>query len=232
MSNPRLLSAEAAMRRHAPSLAAAACAALACATPAAAGELYLQGGFAGGGIGYAQPITQQFTVRADVMTIGHRSDTFTEEGIDYRGKLKLDRVALFGDWFVGGGGFRLTGGLGAHDARLDLTAGGAGQTVTIGSRTLVLTASDRFDVQIEYPTVMPYLGIGYGHHQALPGWGFVFDVGVFIGKAKVSGQASGAGFIASGLTQADVDAELQEIRDNAGDLKVLPQVTFGASYRF
>lgn len=206
--------------------------ALACIAPVQAGEVYLQGGFAGAGIGYAQRLDDRFTVRADVLATGKRSDTYEEEGIDYRGTLKLNRVAVFGDWFVLGGGFRLTGGLGAHDAKLDLTANGAGQVVTIGSRTLVLTASDRFDVQIEYPKTMPYLGLGWGHHHVQPGWGFLFDVGVFIGKAKVTGQASGAGFTAAGLTQADVDAEVNEIRDNAGDLKVLPQLTFGVSYRY
>jgi len=197
-----------------------------------AADVYLQGGFAGGGVGIAQPLGDRFALRADVMTTGNRNDTYDEEGINYRGKLKLGRAAVFGDWFVTGGGFRLSAGVGAHDAKLDLAASGAGQTVTIGSRSVVLGAGDRFDVQIEYPRTMPYLGVGYGHHRAEPGWGFVFDVGAFFGRAKVTGQASGPGVTASGLTQADVETELGQIRNNLGDLRVLPQLTFGASYRF
>ncbi|MET0210022.1 MAG: hypothetical protein ABW220_13340, partial [Burkholderiaceae bacterium] len=61
---------------------------------------------------------------------------------------------------------------------------------------------------------------------------FIFDVGVFFGRAKVSGAASGPGFTAAGLTQADVEQQLQRIRDDDTDWRVLPQVTFGASYRF
>lgn len=221
-----------ALARTALVAAAAACAALG-AAPARAGDVYFQGGFAGAGVGYALPLAAGFGLRADVMSIGSRRDTYVDDdGVEYRGKLRNDRVALFGDFFPGGGGFRLSAGVGYHDAKLDLSARGAGQVVTIGSRSLVLTAGDRFDVTIKYPRVMPYLGLGYGHHHAQPGWGFIFDVGVFFGRTKVSGQASGAGFTAAGLTQADVDAELQNIREDEADWRVLPQVTFGASYRF
>jgi hypothetical protein len=202
------------------------------AAPTHAAEVYLQGGLFGAGIGIAQPMSESFALRADVMTAGSREGDYDEDGIRYRGKLQLNRVALLGDWFVTGGGFRLSTGLGLHNAKLDLNVSGAGQQVTIGTRTVTLTASDRYDVKIEYPRVMPYLGLGYGHQRAEPGWGFVFDVGVFFGRAKVTGQASGAGFTAAGLTQADVDAETQQIREDLGDLRVLPQVTFGASYRF
>ncbi|HEU4458324.1 MAG TPA: hypothetical protein VFR90_04310 [Methylibium sp.] len=208
-------------------------ASIAAASAHAAGDVYFQGGFAGGGVGYALPLDARFGLRADVMTVGSRRDTYTDDdGVEYRGKLRNDRVALFGDFFPGAGGFRLSAGVGLHDARLDLSARGAGQVVTIGSRTLVLTAGDRFDVKIEYPRVMPYLGLGYGHHRAQPGWGFIFDVGLFFGRTKVSGGASGPGFAAAGLTQADVDAELQSIREDEADWRVLPQVTFGASYKF
>lgn len=211
---------------------AVAAAALVPALTAQAGEVYVQGGFAGAGVGFAQPVGDAFTLRADVMGIGTRSGDYNIDGTEYRGRLKLNRAALFGDWFVSGGGFRLTAGLGAHDASLELTTSRVGQTVNIGSRTLVLTAGDRFEAKVEYPKTMPYLGVGYGHHGSATGWGFVFDAGVFIGKAKVTGQAVGAGFTAAGVTQADVDAELQQIRDDRTDLKVLPQVTFGANYRF
>lgn len=200
---------------------------------ASAAEVYLQGGFIGTGIGIAQPLDENFAVRADVLTLGgSRKGDYDEEGIRYQGTLKASRAAVFGDWFVTGGGFRLSAGVGVHQAKLDLTVRGAGQQVTIGTQTVTLTASDRYDVKIEYPRVMPYLGLGYGHHRAEPGWGFVFDVGAFIGRAKVTGQASGAGFTASGLTQADVDLEVRQIEENLGDLRVLPQLTFGASYRF
>lgn len=211
----------------------AACFALGlAATASQAADIYLQGGFAGAGIGIAQPMGEHFGLRADVMTAGSREGDYDEDGINYRGTLRLNRGAVFGDWFVTGGGFRLSAGIGVHDAKLDLVVRGAGQQVTIGTRTLILTASDRYDVKIEYPRVMPYLGLGYGHQRAEPGWGFVFDLGLFFGRAKVTGQASGAGFTAAGLTQADVDAETQQIREDLGNLRVLPQVTFGASYRF
>jgi hypothetical protein len=210
-----------------------ALAALALAAGAHAGEVYTGIGTHGAMLGFAQPLSPHVTVRGDFGTLGSRERNEREEGVDYEGKLTYNRIGLFADWFpVGGGGFRLTGGVTFNNMKLDLVAKGNGTQMTIGNNTFTSDPSDRLNVKIEFPKTTPYLGIGYGH-QLSSGWGFVFDLGASIGKAKVSETHSGTNLGNSAVvSQADIDAELAEIRDGAGKIKAIPMIAIGFNYRF
>lgn len=199
---------------------------------AQAGEIYGGIGLPGVMLGYAQPLNDKVTLRADVATLGSHDKKTTEEGIDYAGKIKAHRVGLFADWFALGGGFRLTGGVTFNDIGADLTASGTGQPIAIGNHPpVVMGPDDRFDVRIKFPKTTPYLGIGWGHQPAGKGLGFVFDLGASIGKAKVTGEASPS-LRNKGVTQADIDEELRELRDGVGKIKAIPQISVGLNYRF
>jgi hypothetical protein len=76
---------------------------------------------------------------------------------------------------------------------------------------------------------MPYFGIGWGH-QSGSGLRFSFDIGAAFGKAKVSYQLTGP--VANQVSQADIDAELAELRDGVAKIKAIPQVSFGIGYSF
>lgn len=197
-------------------------------TPHAA-EVYGGIGLPGAMIGFAQPVSDTVTLRGDFATLGSHDKDYDEDGIKYKGHLKTDRLGLFADWFPFNGGFRLTGGLTFNSWKLDLNAQGNGSTITIGNNTYALSANDRFDVTVEFPKTTPYLGIGYGH-QKESGLGFLFDLGVSIGKAKLSESHSGPNL--GSASQADIDKELAELRDGVGKVKVLPQLSIGLNYRF
>lgn len=195
-----------------------------------AGGLYLGVGLPGVMLGYAHPIDSRFGVRADVSTLGTHSGTESESGIDYEGTLKTTRSGVYADWFVSGG-WRLSGGVTFNDFKLTLVGRGNGGTITIGGTAYTTSPNDRFDVLIEFPKTTPYLGFGYGHQAADPGWGFVFDAGASFGRAKVTGSASGPN-LSGNVTQADIDRELAEVRDGAGKIRFLPQLSVGVNYRF
>ena len=198
---------------------------------AQAGDLYVGTGFPRLIVGLAQPVNDRWVVRVDVATLGKITDTFIEDGIEYRGKLKHDRVGLFADWFVAGG-FRLTGGLTVNDSQLDLNAQGNGGTITIGSTTYVTTPDDRWNVNVRFPRATPYLGLGYGRHPQGSGLvGFVADFGVSIGRAKVSASLSGPN-LPNTVTQADLDRELAELREGVGHVRVVPQLSVAINFRF
>ncbi len=199
-------------------------------TPAQAGDVYLGAGLPGVMIGYAHPLNDHFNVRADVSTLGTHSDNRTESGIDYQGTLKTTRTGVYADWFVSGG-WRLTGGVTFNDFKLTLVGHGNGGTIDIGGTAYTTNPNDRFDVLIKFPKTTPYLGVGYGHHAGERGWGFVFDAGASIGRAKVTGSASGPN-LSGNVTQADIDRELQEVRDSVGKIRALPQLSLGVNYRF
>ncbi len=214
-----------------PSFGALAAFVLACAAhPAHAGEVYTGIGTHGVMLGYAQALSPHVTVRGDFGTAGSRSRREREEGIDYDAKLTYQRAGLFGDWFpFEGGGFRFTGGATFNNMKIDMVARGNGTPITIGNGTYTTDSTDRLNVKIEFPKTTPYLGIGYGH-QLSTGWGFVFDLGASIGRAKVSEQHSGNNF--SQVSQSDIDAELAELRDGVGKVKAIPLIAIGFNYRF
>jgi hypothetical protein len=197
-----------------------------------AGEIYGGAGLPGLMLGYAQPIDERFTVRGDWATLGSHRKQITEEGVTYDAKGSFNRLGLFADWFVSGG-FRLTGGMTFNNFKADLVAQGDGVTqFTVGGRTFVADPADRLDVKIRYPKVTPYLGVGYGH-QLGGGWGFTFDLGASYGRATVSETHSGPNLgNPAVVTQADIDAEMAELRDGVAKVRYVPQVSLGFSYRF
>lgn len=198
-------------------------------TPAQAGQVYGGLGLPGVMLGYTHPLEdRRFTVRGDFAFMDLPSETAREEGIDYQAKAKLNRLGVFADWFVLGG-MRLTGGVTFNGMNLNLQAQGNGGTINIGGTDYTTSPDDRLDVKIEFPRTTPYLGIGYGHHQGT-GLGFVFDLGASIGKAKLTATPSGPNL--SQVDPADIDRELEELRDGVGKAKFFPQLSLGLTYRF
>ncbi len=217
------------MQTPLPSMLALAAALLMPTTSASAGEVYGQLGLPGAMLGFAQPLSPFFGVRVDVATVGRRSDTRSEEGIRYDAQLRGDRVALLGDWFPWAGGFRFTGGVSANQYRLDLGASGAGGSLTLGNTRYTTTADDRFAVQLRFPRSTPYFGFGWGH-QSGSGLRWSLDVGALVGKATLSYSLTGP--LAQRAAQADIDAELAELRSGVGRVRALPQLSFGLGYSF
>ena len=197
---------------------------------AQAGEVYANVGLPGIGLGYAHPIYSRFTVRADFMTLGSRSKSTTEEGIRYDGRYKLQRLAVLGDWFPFGGSFRLTGGLSSNQYKVTLDATGENGSLTIGDRTYTTTAADGLKVEVKFPSVTPYLGIGWGH-QSASGWRFGADIGALVGRAKVNATVRGA-LASEPDIQANLDKELAELRDGVGKVRAIPQLSVAIGYSF
>lgn len=204
-------------------------------TPAMAVEMYAGAGFPGLVIGVAQPVHSSVVLRADWAGVpGSPDGSRTEEGIDYNYTGNLNRIGVFADWYPADNGFRLTGGLTFNNMSLDLVAQPAGATWTIGNDTYPTSPNDRFDVAVEFDSVTPYLGLGWGHHRLTSdgsGWSFVAELGVSIGRATVTGVASGNLALIPGV-QDSIDAELAELRDGVGDVRVIPQLLLGVGYRF
>jgi hypothetical protein len=209
--------------------------ALGCALPAQAGESYGAIGLPGITLGYAQTVNATLGLRADVSSTGSFSKDGTESGIRYMGKAKYNRAGLFADYFPFGGRFRLTGGLTYADASVVLKSQFDGATsVTLNGQTVTPAASDYLNARVSFPKVMPYVGIGWGHQEREAGFGFVGDIGASIGRAKLKTDTNlvGQTYGSVTITQADVDAKTQELRDSVGKVRLLPQLNLGLSYRY
>ncbi|MBI5719377.1 MAG: hypothetical protein HZC37_17045 [Burkholderiales bacterium] len=197
--------------------------------PAQAGEIYLQAGLPGVGLGYAQPLSSWLGVRGDFVTLGTRDRNTTEEGIAYQGKIKTNRGGLYADLFPFAGGFRFTLGATSNDYKLNLDASGTGSTINVGGTNYTLGPGDGLGVEVKFPSTTPYVGFGWGH-QAESGLRFSFDLGASIGKAKVT--VTPRGQLAQPAAQADVDRETAELRDGVGKVKGIPQLSFAIGYSF
>ena len=221
---------------------AAALLIVATATAVQAQEIYTQVGIPGVGIGYAQGINENFTVRADINTLGrwHHDGSF-KESFPYAGTLRFNQVGTYVDWFPFGNGWRLTGGLNIRQARLKAEDRFVdGNTGTIGGITIGEWRPKYLaSATIKLPTVAPYIGIGYGHNVATQKAGFTFlaDIGVAYSRPKASVTVNqelmdALNAVSSGQAQRALDRELSKVQADVDKYKFMPQIFIGIGYRF
>lgn len=204
--------------------------------PAAAQSVYGGLGTTGLFAGYAHRYGPALGARAELAWLPGVGRSFTEDGITYAGDVRSLRGTAFGDWHPFGGGLRISAGLSALDAYGAFSgAPASGSTLTIGGATVQVGPADRYQAKARLPSAMPYLGIGWGPSGA-KGWSVHADAGVLFGSPKVSGTLSPslrAKIAATGLDpDAELERELQTVRDNAAKIDVFPVASFGIGYRW
>ncbi|HDR8909180.1 hypothetical protein [Burkholderia multivorans] len=211
-------------------IGAALVAASAIATVAHAREVYLQGGTQGIGIGYAHPITSWAGVHADINGFG-LSRNFSAGNLDYDAHLHLFNAGTYLDLFpFQSSSFRVTAGLLFND---DYLSGNAvshdGFYKINGTSYFAPTAT--VSARVKYPTVMPYLGLGFGHKPVTTrGLGFTADIGVAYGRPHVDFNVSPDLVAIAGAN--NVNAEEQQLRNKADRYRIYPIVQIGMTYRF
>jgi hypothetical protein len=195
------------------------------------GDLYLQGGTQGIGIGYAQPLNQWIGVRADINGFG-LSHNFSAGDLDYDGHLHLFGVGTYVDLFpIPSTGFRISTGLIFNSDYLKGTARpNSSGNITLNGNTYYVP-NGSVSAKAKEPTVMPYLGIGYGHQQTVKrGLGFTADIGVAFGRPSVDFNVSPDVVAAAG--QDNVAAEEAQLRQKVSKYHVFPVAQLGITYRW
>lgn len=192
--------------------------------------VYGVAGSGGLGVGLNLPIGPVFGLRGELASLSEK-DTYTEDQITYKGDLKLKGNGVFADFRPFAGTFRLVSGVtfGGSSAALDAQA--TDGTVTIDGQRFS-AAGNTLSASIKYPNTMPYLGLGWGHGQHNePGWTFGLDLGVSIGKPKVTLTGS-SGLLAQPGAAAAIAAEQRKVQDDLNSAKVLPVIKFSVGYQF
>lgn len=213
------------MRRS--SLAALATLTFAC-SPAAAAELYGGLGTTGLEIGVAQPFGNRFSARAEFNSLS-ASRGFAASNIDYDAKLKFSNIGLFADMFFGGS-FRITGGALIGTRKIHGRARSVTNSFEIGGMTYALDPGDTLDFEAKFPNAVPYLGIGWGHHQDTPGLHVYADAGVVFGHPDVTLTPSAS--LAAKVDSDDLASERNSAQDKANDFRYFPVFKFGLRYSF
>jgi len=199
-------------------------------TTVMAQEVYIQGGTQGGGLGAALGLTSWAGVHADVNGFNY-SHEFHAGGNKFDGDLKVRHAGLYLDLFPFNSGFRVTGGALFNRDRLDGTIVPENGVYKINGTSVPasLFPGQTASVEAKFPTVMPYLGLGWGHKPVSKGLGFVADIGVAYGKPSV---AFNTPALLSELIPTQLKAEEDSIRSSIQKVKFFPIVQIGISYRF
>lgn len=193
-------------------------------------EVYIQGGTLGAGLGAAYSLNSWAGVHAEVEGLGF-SHSFNVSGNKYDGHLSLKQGGLYLDLFpFANSGFRLTGGALINDDKLNAHAVPDAQgNFKIGD-DVVPAIGGAPSATVRLPSVMPYLGVGYGHKPVSKGFGFMFDLGVAYGRPRVSYFVPEVYSLFT--TQANIDQEKQNITDRVEKYRWYPVVQLGVTYRF
>jgi len=194
-------------------------------------EVYGSVGTEGFGVGYGYGINQNFGARVEVNGFSY-SHNFNAGDLSYDGNLRLIHGALLGDYFPAPQIFpiRLTAGLLIGGDQLSGDATSTQGTYTINGVT-VPSQGETIHANIKFPTVRPYVGLGFGHNpNAKKGLSMAFDAGVAIGKPNVSFDVPAD--IANAAGAENVAAEEQNLQSKANKFPVYPIVKISFTYRF
>lgn len=218
-------------------------------------NVYGRAGLPGFGVGLGYALNDNLTLRTDLTTLGTIKRDFKQGDVDYQAKLKNDKINVMLDYFPFESGFRFTSGIGLLSTKLSATGHGrslTNHTFKIGDKTynVAIDGNDSVNAEYKYPAISPYIGLGFGHHikqQNGGEWGFLFDMGLYLGKGKSSvsindslnqkllnaEQSLGTSTAeAQRIVNNSIEAEKRNFADKVSKYKVLPAISIGVSYHF
>jgi hypothetical protein len=155
---------------------------------------------------------------------------FTAEEITYDAELNLASATVLAHYYPMKSRFRLTGGLAFNGNEIDAQSQGDA-SYEIGDTTYTAAQVGTIDGKIDFRSVAPYLGLGWGPSMEKR-WGFTFDIGVlFQGSPDVELTASGL-LAQDPVFLADLAEEEQAIQDELEKFQYYPIIALGVYYRF
>jgi hypothetical protein len=164
----------------------------------------------------------------------------SQTDVTYAGKLTFSEFSGLLDWYVLGGGFRLTAGAFGGNSRLDVNGRPTAGTYHIGNATYTAAEVGTLSGQLKFGnSVAPYVGIGWGNpflaHQRVT---LQLDVGaIYGGNPSVSlaahcGVAAPPGTAACDQIQSQVPVERRKLQQDVTVAKWYPVVNLGLAVRF
>ena len=214
-------------------IAFAAMTALAAGSVQAAG-IGVRAGTTGVGADIGWSVMPTLSARLGYSALSYNTDV-TVSSIRYDGKLKLSNFSGLLD-FSPLGPFRITGGIVAHDNKIDVVGVPAAGSLTINGVTYSASQVGSLTGTVKPANrAAPYLGIGYGNVAGF-GVNFYFDLGVmFQGSPEANLTAvCGSALSASQCTllQNNVAAEARRLEDEYRKYRYLPVANIGVTIGF
>jgi hypothetical protein len=195
-------------------------------------------GLKAGTLGIGLELTMEAMKNVNIRFGGNYFKISTEvevEDNDYDLDLKLNSYTALADWYVTDGSFRVTAGAfinenGLKGAALPSNTYEIGDTVYTANEVGTLTAN------VDFATVAPYLGIGWGNPLADDSdLTFMADLGiVFAGKPRLDIMSTGGTLSNDPTLEANIAQAEQDFRDTdeISLLRFYPVISIGLNYRF
>lgn len=200
----------------------------------AAGEFGIGGKVSSLGVGgeIVGNVMDNLNLRAGVQGIAYDYDD-TYAGNDYEAELEFFSGMLLADYFPLSNNFRITGGIMLNQNEVTLDAIPTNGTYNVGGYTYPAYLVGSLKGTIDFNTVAPYLGLGYGGHFGnSDNWGFFMDIGIlFQGSPNIEYTATGP--IANDPTfQARLEQERLDLEEDIDEYEYYPVISMGVIYRF
>ena len=197
-------------------------------------SLGIRGGTLGGGVELSYALSQRAAVRLNADRY-NRTQSSTQDNIQYDMKLKLQTASLLGDLFPFANNFRISAGAMFNGNKLTLKGQPTGGTFTINDVTYNAADVGSLDATVKFKKAAPYFGIGYGR-PINSGLSLIFDLGVvFQGspKSKIDATCGAATLPATcSQLQSDAAAEQSKLDDSLHKFKYYPLISLGLAYTF
>jgi len=190
-------------------------------------EIYAGVGTLGGTLGYGYGLGNHSGIRVEGNYLNY-SRSFKSSSEKYQGTLKLGTLGAYYDLFFAGP-IRLTGGLLFGSNHFDGDVNASGGSVTINHQQYS-AAGQYARVKVKFPSVSPYIGLGWGHRPERGGIGFFGDVGVAYGSPTATLSVSSE--LAQAAGSSNLASEQSSLQHDANKLQFYPVVRLGLDYEF
>lgn len=177
-------------------------------------------------------VMDNLNLRAGIQGITYDYDD-TYSGIYYEAELELFSTMLLLDFFPLSNNFRISGGMMLNKNELIVTGTAEDGTYNIGGVTYPSSLVGSVTGTMDFNTVSPYVGFGYGGLLTESGdWHFFMDIGIlYQGSPNLSYTATGP--LANNPTfQADLEREKQELEEDIDEFEYYPVISMGIMYQF
>lgn len=185
-------------------------------------------GTLGFGIEAIKPVSTKLKARLGVNYF-NLSRTKNYRSVPYDVDINLKSLSLLGDWYPKGSNFFIAGGFMLNGNKANAKGNKTGR-VKIGSNSF--SGSAKYDTSVKYNALAPYIGTGFkAKLKGSKALSLVAEAGaLFHGNPEVTVDVVVPA--ASGIVQADVDKEREQIQKDLKFIKVLPVLSVGLVYQF
>jgi hypothetical protein len=179
-------------------------------------------------LGYSWGTYGIFYLRSDISANTKTDLNHSVNAVVFNAEHKNISIGTYLDWHPFNSSFRVSGGIHVNDMRTKLTSTNNNSYV-INNSLVVL--SKAFTADFTFPAVTPYIGIGYNNTKLDSlGFNFYADAGVMLGKYNSSATLNAVD--GQVVNNADIDTELNNLRNALFRSGYVPTANFGLTYKF